>query len=416
MLLKQYFIRMVLQYGNTGILIGLILEFIGLPVPGETMMSLLGYLVFRNAGTSIVISTLFAVIGTFTGSLAAYAISCRYGEDIILKYGKYVKITKDGLDKLKCSFARKQALFLLFGRYVPGVRHLVPYVSGISKLKPMRFVIYNFIGSLFWCASFIGLGYLLGDRWRMVERLFKAYTLIIVLLAVFILIVVKYSGRYKKLILMTAFPSFLFIKLSEDLVRNELAVFDSMIYGKIFLMITSGMTIVMKVITFAGSGLVLVLISLGIYILLIRNKKSIRFGHFIVFNLLLSTLLNELFKFAFHRGRPDILRLTDISGYSFPSGHSMVSLSFYGLLVYFSIKHIRVPWNCLLSTLLCLLVLTIGISRVYLGVHYASDVLAGFSAGMAWLGVYITLMEKYFRPSAKENKTSLKHPDPQPCK
>lgn len=112
-----------------------------------------------------------------------------------------------------------------------------------------------------------------------------------------------------------------------------------------------------------------------------------------------SISLNLVTKFFFHRERPLIPHLVEASGLSFPSGHSMVSASFYGLLIYLSWHNIQNrTLHYLLSGFLILTVLLIGASRVYLHVHYATDVVAGFSAGFLWviLGLFgLRRIERY---------------------
>lgn len=85
------------------------------------------------------------------------------------------------------------------------------------------------------------------------------------------------------------------------------------------------------------------------------------------------------------------MRLVDISGYSFPSGHSMIGTAFYGYLAYLCAILMKKPWKALLPSLLLLLVLLIGYSRIYLGVHFASDVAAGLSAGFCWVAAFVLL-------------------------
>ncbi|HEX6922907.1 MAG TPA: phosphatase PAP2 family protein, partial [Bacillales bacterium] len=92
----------------------------------------------------------------------------------------------------------------------------------------------------------------------------------------------------------------------------------------------------------------------------------------------------------FQRQRPEIHRLIEVTGYSFPSGHAMGSFVFYGMLGYFFILFLKSEYLKAGSTLLMAgLIFMIGFSRVYLGVHYPSDVLAGFAAGGAWLTICI---------------------------
>jgi undecaprenyl-diphosphatase len=108
-----------------------------------------------------------------------------------------------------------------------------------------------------------------------------------------------------------------------------------------------------------------------------------------------------LLKMMFNRPRPLIPLLKEAAGLSFPSGHAMMSVSFYGLLIYLVWKNITTPWiRTLLIILLLLLILLIGFSRIYLRVHYASDVLAGFCVGAIWLvlSLWVTnRMETYSR-------------------
>mgnify|MGYP003299002075 CR=1 FL=1 len=106
-------------------------------------------------------------------------------------------------------------------------------------------------------------------------------------------------------------------------------------------------------------------------------------------------MLNQTAKIAFGRARPEDINLIIESGFSFPSGHSMVSLAFYGFFIYL-LYHQK--WSKIKRLLTCIplviLVFMIGLSRIYLGVHYASDVLAGFALAMAYLIIFIKLFYK----------------------
>jgi undecaprenyl-diphosphatase len=94
------------------------------------------------------------------------------------------------------------------------------------------------------------------------------------------------------------------------------------------------------------------------------------------------------------RPRPEEYRIINESGYSFPSGHSMVSMAFYGLLIYWIIKHVENKYyKYILVTLLGMLIILIGTSRIYLGVHYTSDVIAGFLIAFSYLIIFISIIE-----------------------
>ena len=107
-------------------------------------------------------------------------------------------------------------------------------------------------------------------------------------------------------------------------------------------------------------------------------------------------IINQVFKFLFERPRPTVFRLAEASGFSFPSGHSMVSLAFYGFFLYLLWK---TDYTDVLkwigSVVIISLIVLIGISRIYLGVHFSSDVLAGFSLSLAYLIIFTHFVEKF---------------------
>ncbi len=106
-------------------------------------------------------------------------------------------------------------------------------------------------------------------------------------------------------------------------------------------------------------------------------------------NLGLVVLLNQVLKVIIQRPRPEGFRLATAGGFSFPSGHSMVAMAFFGLLVWFVWHYERDRRMRLgLCTAFLLVIVMVGLSRVYLGVHYASDVVAGFCMSVMWLAVY----------------------------
>jgi undecaprenyl-diphosphatase len=103
--------------------------------------------------------------------------------------------------------------------------------------------------------------------------------------------------------------------------------------------------------------------------------------------------LNLLLKHLFERSRPELFRVVEAAGFSFPSGHAMVSLCVYGMLAFLIARYSqRWRWRLAVCTLAVALVAAIGVSRVYLGVHYPTDVVAGYTAGATWLAFCISLL------------------------
>ena len=149
-----------------------------------------------------------------------------------------------------------------------------------------------------------------------------------------------------------------------------------------------------KFITFFASEVMILLVSL-VLIIVFKNKK---YGAFALLNAISILILNILLKLIFMRDRPYDLMIITESGYSFPSGHAMASLGFYGFIIYL-LWHFNITkrMKILFSIMLSILILLIGMSRIYLGVHYASDVLAGYMVSGAYLILYITFIRKYLK-------------------
>ena len=151
-------------------------------------------------------------------------------------------------------------------------------------------------------------------------------------------------------------------------------------------------TSIFKVITNLSGELFLIVLTF-ILIVFIKNKK-IKLA--IPINLIIIVILNLILKNIVQRPRPTEFRLIEEKGYSFPSGHSMISMAFYGLLIYLIYRYVKnKKLKYTLITLLSILIFLIGVSRIYLGVHYASDVIAGFCISLSYLMIYTNILKKW---------------------
>lgn len=188
---------------------------------------------------------------------------------------------------------------------------------------------------------------------------------------------------------------------------EKLNAFDSFSIHLIQGLESSALTRVMKFFTTAGSTVSVFIISCLIlwYLFSVLHHRAEAILFFTVN--VGAAVINQSMKLVFHRPRPDDHRLIDITGYSFPSGHSMSAFAMYGILVFLLWRHLQTSWGRFLIILIgTAMTLAIGISRIYLGVHYPSDVLGGYLAGAFWLAasiwVYQSIAESRYKQSSSQ--------------
>ncbi len=192
----------------------------------------------------------------------------------------------------------------------------------------------------------------------------------------------------KWLILISAI--ILFIVLVSLLCKEQLNLLDDMVYDAIKKYINPTTTKYVKLITKLCNVFTIVIV---IILIVIFQRK---YGILIVLNVVSTELINVIFKIIFSRSRPSILTLIEEGGYSFPSGHAMASISLYGFLFYLAYKKIKKNSTRFITCLaLLLIIILVGLSRIYLGVHYASDILAGYLLAVAWLIIFIFISDRY---------------------
>ncbi len=187
--------------------------------------------------------------------------------------------------------------------------------------------------------------------------------------------------------------------------EQKLSQFDQVLISTIQGFESPTLTIVMNFFTFIGSFPSVFVISLFavlfLYFVLKHRIELILFASVVIG----TPIINLILKQIFHRARPDLHRLIEIGGYSFPSGHAMNAFAVYGILAFLLWRHIP---SCLGRTTLFLIssgfIFMIGISRIYLGVHYPSDIIGGYLASGFWLSMAIWFFKRY-KERRSERKT-----------
>ncbi len=188
---------------------------------------------------------------------------------------------------------------------------------------------------------------------------------------------------------------FAFIGIAKMIFKEKKETFDQHAFTLLANEVNEINTNVMQVFSFLGSHTFLIPANLTLVAWFLLIKKHRWYSIKVPVVALSSLLLMFLLKLIFQRDRPLTPLLEAAHGYSFPSGHALMSITFYGLLIFLvwlNIKNVWGKWS--LTLLLAFLIIFIGISRVYLRVHYTSDVLAGFCVGLMWLLLSLWVLRK----------------------
>ncbi len=183
----------------------------------------------------------------------------------------------------------------------------------------------------------------------------------------------------KRKIWLVVIPVILFVFLAVGIDAGITNGFEGWAYNETMEEMSPAITGIMKVVTHFGDSTTVIAFCL-LLIILPKPRRTIALP--VSVSVIISFVLNVALKNLFTRERPDILRMVNESSYSFPSGHAMINASLYTILIILIFKFIKnTPVKLILSSLCVFLTIVIGYSRVYLGVHYAGDILGGWIIG-----------------------------------
>ncbi|ESU31140.1 hypothetical protein G3A_18445 [Bacillus sp. 17376] len=187
-----------------------------------------------------------------------------------------------------------------------------------------------------------------------------------------------------------------FITMSYLVQAEHLVMFDRVVIDTVQGLEAEGLTVAMKFFTYIGSLKFIVILTIPIFLFLfyvLKHRLEILVFLSVIY---ITPILNRLLKLYFQRARPDFNILIEIGGYSFPSGHAMNAFSFYSILAYLLWRHVPTSMGRIAVIIFSsFMILAIGMSRVYLGVHYPSDIIGGFLASSLWVAAVIWFFQKY---------------------
>ncbi|EJS65775.1 DedA family protein [Bacillus cereus] len=184
------------QYGYYVVLIGLLLEYIALPFPGEPTLAYAGFLSHQgdlNLPTLIILS----FIGTSVGITFQYFVGNKLGMPFIQKYGKYVFLTQRKIDLTKMWFDKYRYFLIFIAFFIPGVRHFTGYFAGIINLPFRRFAMTIYSGALFWVSFFLIGGYWLGENLEDIFMILGQHIWKIIFGIIFITLIIRFRKKIK---------------------------------------------------------------------------------------------------------------------------------------------------------------------------------------------------------------------------
>lgn len=412
---------------------------LGLFVPGESLVLVGGFLAFQGVFDldALIVTISLAAI---TGDTIGYELGRHLGRRWLERHVRRFGIREKEFAKIDRFFARHGGKAVLFSHFMHLLRALMPFMAGASRMPYRRFVFGNALGCILWAGLFAWVGFFVGESWKLFEKWTGRAGAVIGGLLVLIVVVgrlwswmleheVELRSQWQAFIdrpMLAALrrrfaPQIIFLEnrltpggylglhltvgalvvllsgwwfggIAEDLLTTDpLIIIDHRFSTWFDQHATAKVTRLAEIITLAGSPLVLTLAGTAVALLLLYRKAWYR-AMALVLTVGGGAILTSALKHLFHRPRPVFEHpLIDASGFSFPSGHMMGATLLYGFLAVLAVTQVtRWRWRALAPLLALSLILLIGLSRVYLGAHYLSDVMAAAAAGLAWLAFCLT--------------------------
>lgn len=447
--MAAHLVGLVAHYGYAIIALFLFCEGLAIPFPTDTTVVTASALA-AHGHLSLALVFVVSTVSTTAGTTAAYYLG-RSGSTFIARRAHG---GAGALGRAHRFFERHGTSAVLFGRFVPVVRMLISVVAGVSRMDARRFAAYNLAGAAIWAGAFCAIGYFFGHHpSAFYHQLVRAALVAAFGLAALVTLAVaggwliedvdaawraegtiwhrilmsrpvrwlgarspraqailfkrfspaNYLGLNLTLGLGMSFVLLLVFAAIAQSVLSKSAIFhfDLDLAGALHSGVTpTGIAIAIGV-SRLGALSSLAVLGVGVALWYASRRGWLAFATWLA-SLAGGELLAWSLKHAIHRERPvfEVSYATELT-FSFPSSHVLVALVGYGMIAYFVVclTNSRV-WRAVVITLALLLVLAIGYSRMYLGLHFFSDVVGGLAAGAVWLTTCITALEVARRKQA----------------
>ena len=191
----DFIVTSVSSWGYAGIFIMMFLESSFFPFPSEVAMIPAGYLAHKGE-MSLILAFLAGTLGSLLGAVFNYYLCYFFGRDIFLKYGKFVGITHEKMDKFEAFFNKHGEISTFNSRLIPGIRQYISLPAGLAKMNVARFVLFTGLGAAIWTLILMSLGYFIGENEELIKQ--DLHLITIALFAVVIIISLLYIYFIKR--------------------------------------------------------------------------------------------------------------------------------------------------------------------------------------------------------------------------
>jgi undecaprenyl-diphosphatase len=377
---------------------------IGQFVPGHTIVVISGFLSrieVLNIYKVLPIVMFSAILGDFLG----YRLGKKFGIELLYKFGSFFFIKPEYVDKARTLVQDNTAKTILFGRFSPMTRSLTPFIVGAIGVNHKKFWIFDTIGAILWAISSILIGYIFGASYNAISTMFGRYIVIAMILGVLIAWGYRLINRqfhifakYELIILfVNLFGLYLFFKTVQDALSDKIFLLELDLFTNSYFLVNAKepWLTVMNVITNVLSPGYITLIGL-IGLAIFFHYRKYTYSIITALSLGGGYIFTFVIKNIVMRARPENAFILQ-GGYSFPSGHAVAATIFFTLIIYIFVTKIQsIVLREVLIVASVFTALLVAFSRVYLGVHWLSDVLAGIGLGLFWT-TSIILFIRYIR-------------------
>lgn len=365
------------------------LPLLGTVIPGQTVVVLSGFVSKMGYLNPFLVAG-FAMAGAFLGDVISYALGRKYGRDLLLKYGKYFLITQADIEKAQIVVDRHTGMSLLIGRFNPLTRPLVPFAVGASRVRLKRFIPINIFGCFIWASTAVIAGYVFGASYELISEMIGKIVLIACIVIGLMLWGYKYINSRRHIfthyelhiLVLNVVAIYIFARTMQDALSAQTFLVQFDVWLSIFLeqMHHTWNTFFILVSNVFGPT---VLSSVGaVYVVYLAIRRKYFHAIMIFTTGAVGMFLTSALKELVGRVRPDnpVIYLAD---QSFPSGHAAAATIFFFFVTYLYTKHIKKDiYRELFVVANIAMVCLVGFSRLYLNVHWFTDVVAGAALGL----------------------------------